>query len=73
MQALYMSLVSHFGGQVLTAKALEISQSGVSGYVAGRWNMSIAVAKRAEKATNGKFKAVDLCPALKEFQQELVA
>lgn len=73
MQALYTSLVAHFGGQVLTANALKISQSTVSGYVTGRWNMSISAANRAEKATNGKFKAVDLCPALKEFQQELVA
>lgn len=73
MQALYMNLVSHFGGQVLTANALKISQSTVSGYVSGRWNMSISVAKRAEKATDGKFKAVELCPVLKEFHQELIA
>ena len=68
MKTIYQNLVEHFGGQVATAKALNVSQANISGYVAGRWNMSERVAIRAEKATNGKFKAVDLCPSLKEFQ-----
>lgn len=66
--ALYKKLVSHFGNQNITANALGISQSTISGYVSGRWGMSGKVAIRAEKATNGTFKAVDLCPDLKEFQ-----
>lgn len=69
MQTLYEDLVKHFGGQKLTAIALDVSQSNISGYVSGRWNMSELVAMRAEKATEGKFKASDLCPSLKEFQQ----
>lgn len=69
MQTLYKDLVKHFGGQKLTAVALDVSQSNISGYVSGRWNMSELVAMRAEKATDGKFKASDLCPSLKEFQQ----
>lgn len=69
MQTLYEDLVKHFGGQKLTAIALDVSQSNISGYVSGRWNMSELVAMRAEKATDGKFKASDLCPSLKEFQQ----
>lgn len=68
MQTLYQDLVKHFGGQEATAEALHVSQSNISGYVSGRWNMSEKVAIRAEKVTNGEFKAVDLCPALKEFQ-----
>ena len=68
MQTIYQELVNHFGGQVATAKALKVSQSNISGYVSGRWNMSEIVAIRAEKATKRKFKAVDLCPSLKEFQ-----
>lgn len=68
MQTLYKELVVHFGGQVQTALALEVSQSNISGYVSGRWNMSGPVAIRAEKATDGKFKAIELCPSLKEFQ-----
>lgn len=69
MQTLYEDLVKHFGGQKLTAIALDVSQSNISGYVSGRWNMSELVAMRAEKATDGKFKASDLCPSLKEFQK----
>lgn len=72
METIYQNLVNHFGGQENTAKALKISQSTISGYVSGRWNMSEKVAIRAEKATLGKFKAVDLCPSLKEFQ-DLIA
>lgn len=68
MQALYKELVAFFGDQVSTAEALKVSQSNVSGYVSGRWNMSEKVAMRAEKQTNGAFKAIDLCPSLKEFQ-----
>ncbi|MCW8041193.1 YdaS family helix-turn-helix protein [Acinetobacter entericus] len=69
MQTLYKDLVKHFGGQKLTAAALDVSQSNISGYVSGRWNMSELVAIRAEKVTGGKFKASDLCPSLKEFQR----
>mgnify|MGYP000863830364 CR=1 FL=1 len=68
MQTIYQELVEHFGGQVATANALLVSQSTVSGYVSGRWNMSERVAIKAEKASCGAFKAVDLCPTLKEFQ-----
>lgn len=69
MQTLYKDIVEHFGGQIQTAKALSVSQANVSGYVSGRWNMSAQVAMRAEKATEGKFKATELCPSLKEFQK----
>ncbi|OTG82378.1 hypothetical protein [Acinetobacter sp. ANC 4648] len=68
MQTLYKDLVDHFGGQVPAAKTLLVSQSNISGYLSGRWNMSALVAMRAEKATDGKFKAIELCPSLKEFQ-----
>ncbi|USX62831.1 helix-turn-helix domain-containing protein [Acinetobacter baumannii] len=68
MKTIYQKLVQHFGGQVPAAKALKVSQANISGYVSGRWNMSEVVAMRAELATNGKFKASDLCPSLKEFQ-----
>lgn len=69
MQTLYQELVKHLGGQKASAKALLVSQPNISGYVSGRWNMSERVAIRAEKVTCGKFKAADLCPTLKEFQQ----
>ncbi|MFW2149556.1 hypothetical protein ACK2M2_15780 [Acinetobacter sp. TY1] len=68
MQTLYKELVVFLGGQIPTAEKLEVSQSNISGYVSGRWNMSVDVAVRAEKVTNGEFKAIDLCPSLRKFQ-----
>lgn len=68
MNTIYQELVDHFGGQEAAADALKVSQSSISGYVNGRWNMSEKVAMRAEMETHGIFKAADLCPALKEFQ-----
>ncbi len=65
---IYQLLVKHFGGQESTAKALSVKQPAVSGWVRGAKKMSELVAIRAEKATQGKFKAADLCPSLKEFQ-----
>lgn len=64
----FQKLVVYFGGQENTAKALHVKQPAVSGWVRGSKNMSELVAIRAEKATNGAFKAIDLCPSLKEFQ-----
>lgn len=66
---LYQSLVAHFGSQENTANALHVKQPAVSGWVCGTKKMSELIAMRAEKATDGKFKASDLCPSLKEFQQ----
>ncbi|WP_180102179.1 MULTISPECIES: YdaS family helix-turn-helix protein [unclassified Acinetobacter] len=66
---LYQSLVEHFGSQECTAEALLVKQPAVSGWVRGTKKMSERVALRAEKSTDGKFKASDLCPALKEFNK----
>ncbi|AYA02256.1 hypothetical protein BEN74_04790 [Acinetobacter sp. WCHAc010034] len=66
--SLYQSLVAHFGSQENTATALLVKQPAVSGWVCGTKKMSAQTALRAEQATQGAFKAADLCPALKEFQ-----
>lgn len=65
---IYQKLVKHFGGQESTAKALSVTQPAVSDWVRGVKKMSELVAIRAEKATKGEFKAAELCPSLKEFQ-----
>lgn len=64
-KVIYQELINYFGSQVATGKAIGVSQPTVCGYVTDRWNMTPIVAMRAEVATKGKFKAVDLCPALK--------
>lgn len=68
---IYQQLISHFGGQKNTATAIGVEQPTVSGYLNGRWKMPPIVAKRAEIKTRGEFRAVDLCPALKEVEDEL--
>ncbi len=65
---IFEKLVIHFSGQENTAKALGVKQPSVSGWVRGSKKMSVDVAIRAEKATKGEFKAIDLCPTLKKFQ-----
>lgn len=60
----YTQLVAHFGGQKKTAEALGCTQPSVWAWLQGKANMSAALALKAERLTNGEFKAVDLCPAL---------
>jgi plasmid maintenance system antidote protein VapI len=69
MQTQYQALVEHFGSQEAAANALQVKQCTISGYVNGKWQMSEKVAARAQKVTNGKFKASDLCSSLKEIEQ----
>lgn len=66
---IYKELVEHFGGQEHTAAALGVKQPSVSGWVNGQKKMSWKTAMRAEIATEGKFKASNLCPALQEFEE----
>ena len=70
---IYQRLVSHFGNQKNTAEALLVKQPSVSYWVRGTKSMSELVAIRAQAATNGEFKAVDLCPSLKGSFELLVA
>ncbi|ATH79521.1 hypothetical protein CLM76_09260 [Vreelandella venusta] len=64
MDTVFKSLVSHFGGQIQTAEALSVNQGAVSNWVRGKHGMSPAVALRAEKLTEGKFTAAQLCPSV---------
>lgn len=65
----YEEIVSHFGSQSSTAKALGVSQPSVYSWVKGLTEMSEKVAIRTQKVTEGKFKAADLCPSLKELEE----
>lgn len=59
---IYHRLVASFGTQVAAAKSLRVNQSTVSGWVTGKHGMSAKVARRAERVTNGLFRAAELCP-----------
>lgn len=62
--AIFEKLVSHFGNQVKAAEALGVKQGTVSGWVSGKHGMSAVTAIRAERVTQGAFKAEELCPDL---------
>lgn len=64
---IYQSLVKHFGTQSAVAEVLHVNQGTVSGWVRGKYGMGPVVALKAEAATNGKFKAADLCPSLRSL------
>lgn len=62
----FSKLIKHFKTQQATAEALGVKQGSVSGWVRGLHGCSAVIAIRAEKRTNGKIKAEDLCPELRE-------
>lgn len=61
-------VIAHFGTQGKTAKALNCSQATVFKWLHGKMNISTLYAIKVEKLTDGKFKAADLCPKLKELE-----
>ena len=62
--SIYKDLVEHFGGQKKTAVELNVKQPSVHAWVTGKTKMSALVALRVEQKTQGKFKAVELCPEI---------
>lgn len=71
--SIFHDLVNHFGTQTRTAERLGVDQGTVSGWVRERHGMSAVTALRAEAETDGRFKAVDLCPALKRAKKRRAA
>ena len=66
----YKDLVSYFGSQTETARRLGVKQPSVNAWLSGKAKMSSVTAVVAEEVTNGKFRAVDLCPQLKQSLQK---
>lgn len=64
-------LIKHFGGQVATAKALNVEQGTVSGWLNFAHGVSSLNAMRAEKLTSGAIKADELCPELAQINEQL--
>lgn len=66
MMKIYQELVDFFGDQHETAKKLNVKQPSVSAWVRGVAKMSPLVAMRAERVTEGVFKASDLSLLIKD-------
>lgn len=64
----YKELSKLFKTQQEMAKAFGCSQPLVYKWLSGKQIMTAVFAIKAEKLTNGKIKAVDLCPKLKELE-----
>jgi len=60
-------LVAEFGGVSKAAKALGVAQATVTGWRLGHHGMRAGTAIRAERLTEGRVKAQDLCPELAGF------
>ena len=61
-------LITFFGGQQATARALQCTQPSVWAWTQGKTNMSATLAIKAEMLTDGEIKASELCPALAQLQ-----
>ncbi len=66
-QEKYQQLSKLFETQQAMADALGCSQPLVWKLINGKVYMSAHIAIRAEKFTQGEFKAADLCPKLKDI------
>jgi DNA-binding transcriptional regulator YdaS (Cro superfamily) len=60
-------LIAEFGGVGKAATALGVAQPTVTGWRLGHHGMRAGVAIRAERLTNGRIKASELCPELAGF------
>lgn len=71
--SLYQELVEHLGGPKRAAELLGVSQATASGWKLGIHGMSSAVAIRAERITQHKFKAADLSAQLDSLRDDPLA
>jgi len=62
------SLISYFGSQSLTARALGVSQATVSYWLSGFQKVSPEKALLAESATHGAIKASSLCDLIAQVE-----
>lgn len=58
------ALVAHFENQKAAAAAIGVEQPTISAWLNGGHGVSARSAIRAERATGGAIRAVDLCPDL---------
>lgn len=69
MQKQIANLISHFGSQMKTAKALGVSQATVSYWLSGYQTISAEKAVRAEIQSRGAIQARDLCALFIEAEE----
>ncbi len=63
-----LELIQQFGGQIKLGKKVGVSQGTITGWLNQKHGISGTNAMKIEKLTNGKFRAIDLCPRLAEIE-----
>lgn len=71
MNSALVRLIKHFGTQTLTAAALGVDQTTISGWLRGKHQVSVENAFRAQVATRGAILATELRPSLVDFGQAM--
>lgn len=66
--ALIEKLIAEFGSQTKLAKAVGVEQGTVTGWLYQKHGVNELNALKIEKITNGRFRAVELCPRLAELE-----
>lgn len=66
---LIQNLIAEFGNQTKLAKAVGVEQGTVTGWLYQKHGVNELNALKIEKITEGKFRAVDLCPRLAELDK----
>lgn len=63
-------LIIFFGSQENLGKAVNVSQSAVSQWLNFKCGINERNSLKIEKITKGRFKAIELCPALAEIEKD---
>ena len=69
MKEVLLELVAEYGSQEKLARAIGVKQGTITGWIHGKHGINEINALRIEKITNGKVKAIDLCPRLAEIEK----
>lgn len=69
MKKVLLELIAEYGSQEKLARAIGVKQGTITGWIHGKHGINELNASRIEKITNGKVKAIDLCPRLAEIEK----
>lgn len=69
MKEVLLELIAEYGSQEKLARAIGVKQGTITGWIHGKHGINELNALRIEKMTNGKVKAIDLCPRLAEIEK----
>lgn len=69
MKKILLELIAEYGSQEKLARAIGVKQGTITGWIHGKHGINELNALRIEKMTNGRVRAIDLCPRLAEIEK----